>query len=124
MTDRTNTAVELGLKVNLSLERLKQTKEENEALRDHVLILEDLEATTDGKNLPEVLDALLKLNAAEIEKRSKDSAIKLHNKWEKNERPKQVMEEAASFLKQTLSIINSGSSDFGKDLHRWEFQTW
>jgi hypothetical protein len=81
-------------------------------LSSNIKVLEDLKVTVEGKALKDAVKSILRAKDKKIE----EYAIKMFNEWkeewEKNAKPKEVLEKAIFLLKHTIDqIINNNNKE-------------
>jgi hypothetical protein len=80
-------------------------------LSSNIKVLEDLKVTVEGKTMKDTVRSILRAKDKKIE----EYAIKMFNEWkeewEKNDKPKEVLEKAIFLLNHTIDQLNNNNNN-------------
>jgi chromosome segregation ATPase len=87
-------------------DEIKEKDKKITHLNERVDELESLRTIAEGKTLKEAEEAFLKVEDEEIKKNAEETLARLKSNWEKDEKPKEVLNEAVRWLNSTIEVLS------------------
>jgi hypothetical protein len=102
----------LGNELKIKDANIKQSEERVKQLEARISELEGLKVIAEGNTLKEAKEAFLKAREEEIKMEAENLFNGMKTEWEKNVKPKEVLNEAIKWLSHTVEVLSKPGPRF------------